>query len=102
MPSPAAPSSATPPGDLDITASGPHAYDVVITHPTGATTAHQVTVPESLLADLGLSAAQEPILVRVSLVYLLEHDPEALPERFDLDEIGRALPDYHEHIASRV
>ena len=37
---------------LDITAADRHAYDVTITHPSGATTRHRVTVPEQLMADL--------------------------------------------------
>ena len=90
------------PGRLDITAADPHVYDVTITHPSGARTTHCVTVPEPLMADLGLSDAQEPILVRVSLTYLLEHHPAALPDRFDLDEIGRAIPGYREEIVARV
>jgi hypothetical protein len=87
---------------LDITASGQHAYDVTITHPSRATTTHSVTVPEAMLAELGLSAAQEPILVRQSLAYLLEHHPAAIPDRFDLDEVGRAIPDFHADILDRM
>jgi hypothetical protein len=88
--------------DLKITAAASHVYDVSITHPSGASTRHCVTVPEQLLADLGLSAAQEPLLVRASLVYLMEHAPSAVPERFDLDEIGRAVPGYAEAIVDRL
>ena len=77
-------------------------YDVTITHPSGATTHHRVTVPEDLMADLGVSAAQEPLLVRASLVYLLEHDPAAVPEVFTLGEIGAALPAYREEIVTRL
>jgi hypothetical protein len=87
---------------LDITASGRHAYDVTITHPSRATTTHQVAVPERLMEDLSLSAAQEPILVRASLSYLLEHSPSAIPGRFDLDEVGRAIPEYYEEILARI
>jgi hypothetical protein len=87
---------------LDITASDRHVYDVTISHPSGAETRHCVTVPERLAAELGVSDAQEPILVRVSLVYLLEHDPAAIPERFDLDEIGRAVPEYPDEIVARL
>lgn len=97
MPAPHRPSTR-----LDIQAAGPHVYDVTITHPSGARTEHCVRVPESLLHDLSLSAAQEPILLRASLAFLLEHDPAGLPDRFDLDEIGRAIPDYREAILSRV
>jgi hypothetical protein len=87
---------------LDIRASGSHAYDVTITHPSRATTSHSVFVPDRLMSDLRLSAAQEPLLVRASLAYLLEHHPAALPERFDLDEVGRAIPGYHEDIIERL
>jgi hypothetical protein len=36
------------------------------------------------------------------LVYLLQHDPSSLPERFDLAEIGAAIPGYREEIVSRL
>ncbi len=88
--------------DLEITASDQHVYDVTITHRSGATTRHCVSVPERLLADLGVSDAQEPLLVRASLVYLLEHDPAALPATFALDEVGTALPEYREEIVRRL
>jgi len=87
---------------LSITASDQHVYDVTMTHDSGATTHHRVTVPEPLMAALGLSAAQEPLLVRASLAYLMEHSPAAVPERFDLDEVGRAVPEYAEEIVGRL
>jgi hypothetical protein len=90
------------PAHLDITASGAHSYDVTITHRSGVETAHCVTVPEQLLADLRVSAAQEPLLVRASLTYLMEHSPAAVPEQFDLAEIGRAVPEYAEEIVGRL
>ena len=98
---PELPDDATP-AELDITAADTHEYDVRITHPSGAETSHHVTVPEALLADLGVSDAQEPLLVRASLGYLLEHSPAAIPDRFALDEIGKALPDYTTDITSRL
>ena len=87
---------------LSITASGDHAYDVTLTHDSGVITQHHVMVPESLMADLGVSAAQEPLLVRASLSYLMEHSPAAVPERFDLEEIGKAVPEYAEEILDRL
>jgi len=88
--------------EIDITAADPHEYDVTITHPSGAETSHSVSVPEELLAELGVSDAQEPLLVRASLVYLMEHSPAAIPDRFALDEIGKALPDYPSEITTRL
>lgn len=96
------PAHERPPANLDIRAADPHVYDVTITHPSGATTTHRVTVPESLMAELGASAAQEPLLLRASLAYLLEHEPSGLPDRFDLDEIGRAIPEFTEEIVGRL
>jgi hypothetical protein len=90
------------PGRLDIRASDRHVYDVTISHHSGAVTRHSVSVPEELLADLGVSAAQEPLLVRASLGYLLEHDPATLPERFALDEVGKAIPQYRAEIVERL
>ena len=87
---------------LSVRASDPHVYDVLMTHDSGATTHHRVTVPESMLAELGLSAAQEPVLVRASLTYLMERAPSAVPERFDLDETGRAVPEYAAEILDRL
>jgi hypothetical protein len=54
------------------------------------------------MSGLGFSAAQEPLLVRASLSYLLEHHPAAIPDRFDLDEVGKAIPEYREEIVARV
>lgn len=90
------------PARLDITAADPHVYDVSITHPSGAETSHRVTVPDELMARLGLSAAQEPLLVRASLAYLLERSPAAMPDAFGLDEIGRAVPEYDDEIGARL
>jgi hypothetical protein len=87
---------------LSITASDPHVYDVTLTHDSGAATRHRVMVPESLMSELGLSTAQEPLLVRASLSYLMERSPAAVPERFDLDEIGKAVPEYAEEILDRL
>ena len=59
-------------------------------------------MPASMLDELGLSVAQEPILVRQALAYLLEHHPAAIPDRFDLDEVGRAIPDFEADILDRL
>ncbi len=95
------PNEATP-ARLDIKAADPHVYDVSITHPSGADTTHRVTVPDELMVRLGVSAAQEPLLVRASLAYLLEHSPASLPDRFDLDEIAKAVPEFDQDIPGRL
>lgn len=80
--------------DLDISASGAHEYAVTMTD-GASTTDHTVRVSERLLADLGLTAAEEPVLVRRSMEYLLQHEsPGRLLRSFDLDEIATNFPDY--------
>ena len=85
--------------DLDITAADQHTYDVTITADDGSRTDHTVHVSPAWLAGLGLSAAQEPVLVRASMLYLLEREPPSsiLPS-FGLDEIVRYFPQYQDEI----
>ena len=87
--------------DLDIVATGANTYDVTITADDGHHSEHRVRVPPSMLTDLGLAEAQEPVLVRASLAYLLEREPASsiLPE-FGLDEIARYFPDYPDQIGT--
>lgn len=87
---------------LDIRAADPHCYDVSIRHQSGAQTEHQVSVNRDLLDGLGLSAAQEPVLVRTALTLLLEHSPASLPDRFDLADVRTALPDFDMRVLERV
>ena len=89
--------------DLDITAADAHVYDVRITDDEGTVTQHCVSVPERLLAELGLTAAQEPTLVRASLGYLLEREPAgSILRRFSLDDIATYFPDYPTDISHRL
>jgi len=44
--------------EIDITAADAHTYDVTITHRSGARTSHHVTVPEPLLAELGVGSEE--------------------------------------------
>ena len=87
--------------DLDIAAADTNAYDVTITADDGTQTSHRVRVPPAMLTELGLAEAQEPVLVRASLVYLLEREPASsiLPD-FGLDEIARFFPDYPNEVAT--
>ena len=81
--------------DLDIVAADAGEYDVTITDERGAETKHRVRVPPAMLGELGLSDAQEPVLVRASLNYLLDREPPgSILATFGLDEIARYFPDY--------
>jgi hypothetical protein len=87
--------------DIDIAAADANTYDVTITADDGHQTSHRVWVPPSILTDLGLSEAQEPVLVRASMAYLLEREPPSsiLPQ-FGLDEIARFFPNYPTEIGT--
>jgi len=89
--------------DLDIVAADAGEYDVTITDDNGGQTAHHVRVPPAMLTDLELSDAQEPVLVRASLRYLLEREPpSAILDEFALDEIARYFPDYPSEIRGQL
>ena len=87
--------------DIDIAAADANTYDVTITADDGQQTSHRVWVPPAILTDLGLSEAQEPVLVRASMAYLLEREPPSsiLPQ-FGLDEIARFFPNYPTEIGT--
>jgi len=89
--------------DIDIAAADANTYDVTITDDDGEQTSHRVWVPPSVLTDLGLSEAQEPVLVRASMAYLLEREPASsiLPQ-FGLDEIARFFPNYPTEIGTLI
>ncbi len=89
--------------DLDITAADAHVYKVTITDDNGRESRHRVRVPESFLASLGLTAAQEAKLVRVSMDYLLAHEsPSSIMREFTLEDIGRFFPGYPDEIRDRI
>ena len=87
--------------DIDIAAADANTYDVTITDDDGRPTSHRVWVPPAILTELGLSEAQEPVLVRASMTYLLEREPASsiLPQ-FGLDEIARFFPNYPTEIGT--
>ena len=87
--------------DIDIGAADANTYDVTITADDGRQSAHRVWVPPAILTDLGLSEAQEPVLVRASMAYLLDREPASsiLPQ-FGLDEIARFFPHYPTEIGA--
>jgi hypothetical protein len=87
--------------DIDIAAADANTYDVRITDDDGRQTSHRVWVPPAILTELGLSEAQEPVLVRASMAYLLEREPASsiLPQ-FGLDEIARFFPNYPTEIGA--
>ncbi|MGZ4593110.1 MAG: hypothetical protein ACXV3C_04540 [Actinomycetes bacterium] len=88
---------------LDITASDEHLYDVTITDDSGTETRHSVRVPEDFLEAHGVAASQEPVLVRASVLYLLEREPaSSIMERFTLDDITTYFPSYVDDVLPTI
>jgi hypothetical protein len=66
-------------------------------------TRHEVVVPGALLSTLGLTADDEPRLIRSSFEFLLEREPAtSILRRFDLDVIGRYFPEYLQVVGERL
>jgi hypothetical protein len=81
---------------------GPHQFGVQVTE-GDTTTSHEVTVPESLLDDLGLVDADEERVVRESFEFLLEREPAtSIMKEFSLDVISRFFPEYSEELTRRL
>lgn len=79
---------------LDIRADGEHRYRADVTGADGKPSQYVVQVPESLLDELNLEPADEPLLVRTALDLLLAKHGEALGTTFSLDEAAQAYPGF--------
>ena len=88
--------------DVTVTAAGGGKYEVTVRQ--GSTsTEHRVTVPATMVDDLGLESIDETILVQESFAFLLEREPAtSILSRFDLTVIARYFPDYDQEIRRRL
>ncbi len=80
--------------ELDIRADGEHRYRASLTTDDGTVSEYVVEVPQGLLADLNLEAADEPTLVRTALEMLLERSHSQLPQTFRLDDAEAVHPGF--------
>jgi|SRR3954447_10057793 hypothetical protein len=97
------PTRPDPSDALDITADGEHQYAATVTSADGTRTEHRISVPEPFLVEHGIAASQEPLLVRATLVQLLEEESApTLPAEFRLDELARQLPGFPDEILGRL
>lgn len=66
-------------------------------------TTHQVTVPPSFLAELGIPDADHEQVVRESFSFLLEREPAtSIMGEFELPVITRYFEDYPDEIRRRA
>jgi hypothetical protein len=96
---------------IEILDMGPHEYAVTVGE-GHLQTQHHVTVPPSLLEELGLGTDSdsegkadretEERVVRESFAFLLEREPAtSILREFQLDVIGRYFPDYVPEMRTR-
>jgi hypothetical protein len=88
--------------DISITALEEGAFGVEVVEGQ-RNTHHRVTVPPSLLEDLGLQGVEPQDVVRESFEFLLEREPPtSILNEFSLDVIGRYFPEYSDELPRRL
>ena len=86
--------------DIKVTLMGAREFEVVVGE---GDSAHRVTVPEDLVAELSLPEGDLEGVVRESFVFLLEREPASsiMPE-FSLDVIPNYFPEFKEELPKRL
>lgn len=88
--------------EVRITAMGPGEYGVQVRE-GDVETSHRVTVPDSLVSDLGVAQGEEERLVRESFAFLLEREPAtSILREFDLNSISGFFPEYFDELRRRL
>lgn len=85
--------------ELDVRADGEHRY--VVSGPEPARE-HTISVPESLLDELRLTDADEPVLVRQALELLLAKGDHDLPRDFALTDVEALRPGFTKELQALV
>jgi hypothetical protein len=88
--------------DVAVTLDVPGVYQVVVGAGSSATE-HRVTVPATMVDDLGLEGIDESTLVQESFAFLLEREaPSSILGTFELTVIGRYFPEYEQEMRRRL
>ena len=67
------------------------------------TTSHVVRADEASLERLGLAGSDPELVVRESVLFLLEREPPtSILSDFSLDDIARYFPEYADEIGARL
>ncbi len=87
---------------LSVTAMGPQEFGVTVSG-EGVETSHKVTVPQSLVDDLGMPELNVEILVQESFEFLLEREPPtSILREFPLTTISDYFPEYLDELRRRL
>lgn len=88
--------------EITITAMEPGHYGVQVTE-GDTTTSHRVTVPGSMLDDLGLDGVDPELVVRETFGFLLDREPAtSIMSEFSLEQVPGFFPDYYEELRARL
>ncbi len=88
--------------DITVNPVGPREFDVQVRE-DGRESNHRVTVPESLIEELGLPENDLERAVRESFGFLLERESaSSIMSEFSLDVIPRYFPEYREELPERL
>ena len=88
--------------EVDVRASAPGEYEVVIREGSSSTT-HTVSLTSETRDQLGVSDVDGARLVEESFRFLLERESkESILARFELTVIARYFPQYPEEIRRRL
>jgi hypothetical protein len=86
--------------DIRVTPTGDREFEVVVGEEDRT---HRVTVPEDLVAGLGLPEDDLEGVVRESFVFLLEREPaSSIMTEFSLGVIPSYFPEYGEELPKRL
>ncbi len=87
---------------VKVTPMGAQGFGVTVSA-QGVETNHKVTVPDSLVEELGVPEVDDETLVKESFEFLLEREPPGsiLPE-FPLSTISDYFPDYLDELRRRL
>ena len=87
---------------VHVTAVGPREFGVTVSG-EDVETSHKVTVPESLVDDLGLPEVDDETLVEESFEFLLEREPPtSILREFTLTVISEYFPEYLDELRRRL
>jgi hypothetical protein len=86
--------------DINVTPTGAREFEVVVGEDDSI---HRVTVPEDLVAELGLPEEDLKGVVRESFEFLLEREPaSSIMTEFSLDVVPNYFPEFKEELSKRL
>lgn len=88
--------------EIEVAQLASGVYAVRVTAGDTATD-HRVSVPISVLEELGVADADPEAVIRESFAFLLEREPAtSILREFRLDAIARYFPEYTEELPRRL